>query len=99
MHVSSFGPGVYSFMYAMTRGAQCGRAVEALSVCACRCQSLCDLSFQLEQDVACRNSEVSKLQQTVSDLQVYVQQEREHVLRLSAENDRLQVCLLSDSML
>jgi hypothetical protein len=49
------------------------------------------LSFQLEQDLECRNSELSKLQQTVSDLQVYVQQEREQVLRLYSENDRLQV--------
>jgi coiled-coil domain-containing protein 77 len=53
----------------------------------------------LEQDLARRNSEVSKLQETVSDLQVFVHQEREQVLRLYAENDRLQVCLLSDSIL
>jgi hypothetical protein len=68
-----------------------------LCVCVCRCQSICDLSFQLEKDLECRNSEVSKLQQIVSDLQVYVQQEREQVLRLYTENDRLQVYLLLDS--
>ena len=66
-------------------------------VCVCRCQSICDLSFQLEKDLECRNSEVSKLQQIVSDLQVYVQQEREQVLRLYTENDRLKVYLLLDS--
>jgi hypothetical protein len=68
-------------------------------VCVCRCQSICDLSFQLEKELECRNSEVSKLQQVVSDLQVYVQQEREQVLRLYTENDRLQVHLLPDSTL
>ena len=68
-------------------------------MCVCRCQSICDLSFQLEKELECRNSEVSKLQQVVSDLQVYVQQEREQVLRLYTENDRLQVYLLPDSTL
>ena len=68
-------------------------------MCVCRCQSICDLSFQLEKELECRNSEVSKLQQSVSDLQVYVQQEREQVLRLYTENDRLQVYLLPDSTL
>lgn len=68
-----------------------------MCVCVCRCQSICDLSFQLEKDLESRNSEVSKLQQIVSDLQVYVQQEREQVLRLYTENDRLQVYLLPDS--
>jgi hypothetical protein len=63
----------------------------------CRCQSICDLSFQLEQDLECRNSEVSKLQKTVSDLQVYMQQEREQVLRLYSENDRLQVYLFTST--
>jgi len=68
-------------------------------MCVCRCQAICDLSFQLEKELECRNSEVSKLQQVVSDLQVYVQQEREQVLRLYTENDRLQVYLLPDSTL
>jgi len=63
-------------------------------MCVCRCQSICDLSFQLEKELECRNSEVSKLQQVVSDLQVYVQEEREQVLRLYTENDRLQVYFL-----
>jgi len=63
-------------------------------MCVCRCQSICDLSFQLEKELECRNSEVSKLQKVVSDLQVYVQQEREQVLRLYTENDRLQVFFL-----
>ncbi|XP_069693079.1 coiled-coil domain-containing protein 77-like [Periplaneta americana] len=61
-----------------------------------KCHVLCNSSFQLEQDLKLRNSQVSKLQQTVSDLQVFIQQEREQVLRLSTENDRLQFHVAED---
>jgi hypothetical protein len=33
-----------------------------------------------------------ELQKALSDMQIYLFQEREHVLRLYAENDRLKVC-------
>lgn len=41
-----------------------------------------------------REDEIVELQKALSDMQVYLFQEREHVLRLYAENDRLKVCVL-----
>lgn len=38
-----------------------------------------------------REDEITELQKALSDMQVYLFQEREHVLRLYAENDRLKV--------
>ncbi|XP_021930400.1 coiled-coil domain-containing protein 77-like isoform X2 [Zootermopsis nevadensis] len=61
-----------------------------------QCQSISNLNFQSQKDLERRNSEVSKLQKTVSDLQVYMQQEREQVLRLYSENDRLQIRAAED---
>ncbi|CAH8497574.1 unnamed protein product [Heterobilharzia americana] len=40
--------------------------------------------------------EISELQRALSDMQVYLFQEREHVLRLYAENDRLKIRELDD---
>jgi hypothetical protein len=42
-----------------------------------------------------RESEIVELQKAISDLQIYLFQEREQVLRLYAENDRLKVCLIN----
>jgi hypothetical protein len=41
-----------------------------------------------------REEEIVELQKALSDMQIYLFQEREHVLRLYAENDRLKVCIL-----
>lgn len=41
-----------------------------------------------------REDEIVELQKALSDMQVYLFQEREHVLRLYAENDRLKVYFL-----
>jgi coiled-coil domain-containing protein 77 len=38
-----------------------------------------------------REDEIAELQKALSDMQVYLFQEREHVLRLYAENDRLKI--------
>ena len=54
----------------------------------CVCVQL-KLQWQLRQ----REDEISELQKALSDMQVYLFQEREHVLRLYAENDRLKVDL------
>lgn len=59
-------------------------------------QSSCNLNFKLEQELQHRSCEVQRLQQTVSDLQVCVQSEREQVLHLHAENDRLQMQIVED---
>jgi hypothetical protein len=42
-----------------------------------------------------RESEIVELQKAISDLQIYLFQEREQVLRLYAENDRLKVCRIN----
>ena len=43
-----------------------------------------------------REEEIAELQKALSDMQVYLFQEREHVLRLYAENDRLKIHELED---
>ena len=43
-----------------------------------------------------REEEIAELQKALSDMQVYLFQEREHVLRLYAENDRLKIRELED---
>ena len=43
-----------------------------------------------------REEEIAELQKALSDMQVYLFQEREHVLRLYAENDRLKIRELQD---
>ncbi|XP_020909424.1 coiled-coil domain-containing protein 77 [Exaiptasia diaphana] len=43
-----------------------------------------------------REEEIAELQKALSDMQVYLFQEREHVLRLYAENDRLKIRELDD---
>lgn len=43
-----------------------------------------------------REEEISELQKALSDMQVYLFQEREHVLRLFAENDRLKIQEVED---
>ena len=48
-------------------------------------------AHELQTRLTERDAELSQLQQAVSDMQVYVFQERDQVLRLHAENDRLKV--------
>ena len=43
-----------------------------------------------------REEEISELQKALSDMQVYLFQEREHVLRLYSENDRLKIREVED---
>ena len=43
-----------------------------------------------------REEEIAELQKALSDMQVYLFQEREHVLRLYAENDRLKIHEVED---
>ncbi len=49
----------------------------------------------MEWEVRKRESEIVELQKAISDLQIYLFQEREQVLRLYAENDRLKVWLIN----
>lgn len=45
----------------------------------------------MEWELRKRESEMVELQKAISDLQIYLFQEREQVLRLYSENDRLKV--------
>lgn len=51
------------------------------------------MSYQhkLQWDVRQREGEIAELQNALSDMQVYLFQEREQSLRLYAENDRLKI--------
>ncbi|KAK2546568.1 Ccdc77 [Columba livia] len=53
-----------------------------------------DEQHKLQWEVRQREEEISELQNALSDMQVYLFQEREHVLRLYSENDRLKIRLL-----
>ncbi|XP_039281136.1 coiled-coil domain-containing protein 77 isoform X2 [Nilaparvata lugens] len=59
-----------------------------------RCKKVCDKDWTTQEELLKRTDEVSELKKTVSDLQVFLYQEREHVLQLSAENDRLRLAQL-----
>ncbi|RZF38479.1 hypothetical protein LSTR_LSTR006074 [Laodelphax striatellus] len=59
-----------------------------------RCKKVCDEDWTAQEELLKRNDEVSELKKAVSDLQVFLYQEREHVLQLSAENDRLRLTQL-----
>ena len=49
-----------------------------------------------EWEIRQREEEIAELQKALSDMQVFLFQEREHVLRLYAENDRLKMKELED---
>ena len=51
---------------------------------------------KLEWDLQQREEEIAELQKALSDMQVCLFQEREHVLRLYSENDRLRIRELED---
>ncbi|KAM6321688.1 coiled-coil domain-containing protein 77 [Aegotheles albertisi] len=55
-----------------------------------------DEQHKLQWEVHQREEEVAELQKALSDMQVYLFKEREHVLRLYAENDRLKIRELED---
>ena len=48
---------------------------------------------KIQWELRQREEEITELQKALSDMQVYLFQEREHVLRLYAENDRLKVII------
>ncbi|XP_047643806.1 coiled-coil domain-containing protein 77 isoform X1 [Phacochoerus africanus] len=56
----------------------------------------CEGQHKLEWDLQQREEEIAELQKALSDMQVCLFQEREHVLRLYSENDRLRIRELED---
>ncbi|NXA11979.1 CCD77 protein, partial [Sapayoa aenigma] len=55
-----------------------------------------DEQHKLQWEIHQREEQIEKLQKALSDMQVYLFQEREHVLRLQSENDRLKIRELDD---
>ncbi|NXP76692.1 CCD77 protein, partial [Ramphastos sulfuratus] len=55
-----------------------------------------DEQHKLQWEVHQREEEVAELQKALSDVQVFLYQEREQVLRLCSENDRLKIRELED---
>ncbi|XP_065645042.1 coiled-coil domain-containing protein 77 isoform X2 [Hydra vulgaris] len=51
---------------------------------------------KLQCELQQRDDEIKELQKALSDMQIFLFQEREHVLRLYAENDRLKIQELKD---
>ncbi|CAH2276391.1 coiled-coil domain-containing 77 isoform X1 [Pelobates cultripes] len=51
---------------------------------------------KLQWEMRQREEEIAELQKALSDMQVFLYQEREHVLRLYSENDRLKIRELDD---
>lgn len=56
----------------------------------------CEGQHKLEWDLQQREEEIAELQKALSDMQACLFQEREHVLRLYSENDRLRIRELED---
>ncbi|XP_074646246.1 coiled-coil domain-containing protein 77-like [Tubulanus polymorphus] len=56
----------------------------------------CEEQHKIQWEVRSREDEIGELQKALSDMQIYLLQEREHVLRLYAENDRLKIRELED---
>lgn len=49
------------------------------------------MQHKIQWEVRQREGEIAELQKALSDMQVYLFQEREQALRLYAENDRLKI--------
>ncbi|XP_006891439.1 PREDICTED: coiled-coil domain-containing protein 77 [Elephantulus edwardii] len=56
----------------------------------------CEGQHKLECDLQQKEEEVAELQKALSDMQICLFQEREHVLRLYSENDRLRIREVED---
>uniref|UniRef100_A0A8C8SAN4 Coiled-coil domain containing 77 n=1 Tax=Pelusios castaneus TaxID=367368 RepID=A0A8C8SAN4_9SAUR len=61
-----------------------------------RYKAIYDEQHKLQWEMRQREEEIAELQKALSDMQVYLFQEREHVLRLYAENDRLKIREVED---
>ncbi|KAM6214386.1 coiled-coil domain-containing protein 77 isoform 2-T2 [Rhynchocyon petersi] len=59
-------------------------------------REVCEGQHKLEWDLQQKEEEVAELQKALSDMQICLFQEREHVLRLYSENDRLRIREVED---
>ena len=54
-----------------------------------------DVKHKMQWELRQREQEIAELQKALSDMQLYLFQEREHVLRLYADNDKVKVGLFA----
>ncbi|XP_007935239.2 coiled-coil domain-containing protein 77 [Orycteropus afer afer] len=59
-------------------------------------KNACEGQHKLEWDLQQKEEEIAELQKALSDMQICLFQEREHVLRLYSENDRLRIREVED---
>uniref|UniRef100_F6UDC7 Coiled-coil domain containing 77 n=1 Tax=Ornithorhynchus anatinus TaxID=9258 RepID=F6UDC7_ORNAN len=69
---------------------------EALTARLDKYKATCEEQHKLQWEMRQREEEIAELQKALSDMQVFLFQEREHVLRLYSENDRLKIRELED---
>lgn len=82
--------------YYQKKMAECEAENEGLLKKLERYKEQCEVQHKLEWDLQQREEEIAELQKALSDMQVCLFQEREHVLRLYAENDRLRIREVED---
>lgn len=82
--------------YYQKRMAECEEENEDLLKKLELYREACEVQHKLEWDLQQREEEIAELQKALSDMQVCLFQEREHVLRLYSENDRLRIRELED---
>ncbi|XP_010343331.3 coiled-coil domain-containing protein 77 isoform X3 [Saimiri boliviensis] len=84
------------FEYYQKKMAECEAENEDLLKKLQLYKETCEIQHKLECDLQQREEEIAELQKALSDMQVCLFQEREHVLRLYSENDRLRIRELED---
>ncbi|XP_045151879.1 coiled-coil domain-containing protein 77 [Echinops telfairi] len=82
--------------YFQKKMAECETENEDLLKKLERYKETCEAQHKLEWKLQQKEEEIAELQKALSDLQICLFQEREHVLRLYSENDRLRIREVED---
>uniref|UniRef100_G7PJJ4 Coiled-coil domain containing 77 n=1 Tax=Macaca fascicularis TaxID=9541 RepID=G7PJJ4_MACFA len=89
--LAKLGPSKELLEYYQKKMAECEAENEDLLKKLELYKEACEGQHKLECDLQQREEEIAELQKALSDMQVCLFQEREHVLRLYSENDRLRI--------
>uniref|UniRef100_A0A2R9BFR8 Coiled-coil domain containing 77 n=1 Tax=Pan paniscus TaxID=9597 RepID=A0A2R9BFR8_PANPA len=95
-HLAKLHPSKELLEYYQKKMAECEAENEDLLNKLELYKEACEGQHKLECDLQQREEEIAELQKALSDMQVCLFQEREHVLRLYSENDRLRIRELED---
>ncbi|XP_034790970.1 coiled-coil domain-containing protein 77 isoform X1 [Pan paniscus] len=90
-HLAKLHPSKELLEYYQKKMAECEAENEDLLNKLELYKEACEGQHKLECDLQQREEEIAELQKALSDMQVCLFQEREHVLRLYSENDRLRI--------